>query len=184
MAFLVLWVTWGLIWLLAAPWAATTRNRQRGLPQLMHRIPILLGGALFFFNPSADQWLGRTIIPRLPWIPWLGLGMTLAGLLFAVWARVALGKMWSGWITLKEDHVLVRRGPYALARHPIYTGLLLAILGGTLARGTVNYLLGFVLVAIALVIKLRHEEQLMTATFGPAYEDYRSHVKAIIPFIL
>jgi protein-S-isoprenylcysteine O-methyltransferase Ste14 len=109
--------------------------------------------------------------------------MTIAGLLFTVWARVILGRMWSGRITLKEDHTLVQRGPYALARHPIYTGLLVALLGTMLARPTVASLLGVVTITVGLVFKLRQEERLLAGHFGPAYAAYRQKVKGLIPFI-
>lgn len=66
---------------------------------------------------------------------WLGLLMVICGLAFAVWARIHLGRNWSGTVTVKEDHELIRSGPYGIVRHPIYTGLLLAIAGTAIVFG-------------------------------------------------
>jgi protein-S-isoprenylcysteine O-methyltransferase Ste14 len=182
--FQMLWVAWGIIWLLAAPWSASARTQQGPRERLLHLAPLLLGGALFFAAPSEDNLLGWRIIPGTVWLPWIGLTMTAIGLLFAIWARLILGKMWSGRVTLKEEHALVQRGPYALARHPIYTGLLLALLGTALARGTVSHVLGFLVIFSGLMFKLRQEERLLAGHFGASYDAYRAKVKGLVPFIL
>ncbi|HTO72805.1 MAG TPA: isoprenylcysteine carboxylmethyltransferase family protein, partial [Gemmatimonadales bacterium] len=134
--FQLVWLAWILTWILAAGWSATTRLHQSPRERLLHLVPLLLGGGLYFMMAPPDTLIGRRLVPEAEWIAWSGLGMTAAGLGFAVWARITLGTMWSGRVTLKEDHALIRRGPYALVRHPIYTGLLLALLGTALARGT------------------------------------------------
>jgi protein-S-isoprenylcysteine O-methyltransferase Ste14 len=110
--------------------------------------------------------------------------MVAAGLAFSVWARVYLGRNWSASVTVKQDHELVQSGPYRLVRHPIYTGLLLALLGTAVARGDAQ---GFVAVAIAVAAiwrKLRLEERWMQETFGETYAHYRAHVPALIPHLL
>jgi protein-S-isoprenylcysteine O-methyltransferase Ste14 len=103
-------------------------------------------------------------------------------LAFAVWARRHIGSNWSGTVTVKTDHVLVRTGPYGWARHPIYTGLLTAILGTAIARGDLRGLLGVVLCTIAFVIKLRIEERWMREVFGEEYRRYSKEVPALVPF--
>src|SRR5215467_12702020 len=84
------------------------------------------------------------------WIARVGVALTAIGLGFTVWARVQLGRFWSGTVTLKEGHELVRTGPYAVTRHPIYTGLLLALIGSAMARGTLGGLLGLVLLTFGI----------------------------------
>ena len=112
-----------------------------------------------------------------------GLALTVIGLGLASWARLILGRMWSGGVTLKEQHVIVDRGPYALARHPIYTGILFALLGSALARDTVAGYLGFGITTVGLILKFRQEERLLLTHFGPAYEEYRGRVKGLSPLV-
>src|SRR5262249_17077424 len=103
------------------------------------------------------------------------------GLGFAVWARVHLGRFWSGTVTLKADHALIRTGPYALTRHPIYTGLLSAFTGTALGRDSVAGLLGLGLRVAALVVKLHQEERPLRGHCGPAYQQYQAEVPALLP---
>jgi protein-S-isoprenylcysteine O-methyltransferase Ste14 len=110
--------------------------------------------------------------------------LTLAGLLFTVWARTHLGRNWSGLVTIKQDHELITSGPYSTVRHPIYTGLLLAFVGSALARSELRGILAVVLVFWALWRKSRIEERWMRDQFGDAYREYSSHVAALIPFVL
>jgi protein-S-isoprenylcysteine O-methyltransferase Ste14 len=115
--------------------------------------------------------------------PRVGLALTILGLGFAAWARIRLGRFWSGTVTLKENHELVRSGPYAFVRHPIYTGLLTAAAGTALARGTFAALLGLGLIGVACWLKIHAEENLLTNYFGDTYREYRRQVAALIPFV-
>jgi len=101
-----------------------------------------------------------------------------------VWARVHLGGNWSGIVTLKEDHELVRRGPYRWVRHPIYSGLLLAIAGSAVVRGEWRGFLALAIAFAALWRKLKLEERWLGETFGEQYAAYRRRVSALIPFVL
>ncbi len=110
-------------------------------------------------------------------------GFTLAGLLFAWWARIHLGRLWSGSITRKADHRLVDSGPYRLVRHPIYTGLIAATLATAVAEATATASLGWVLIALALWLKAHIEERFLVAELGPEiYANYRSRVPMLVPF--
>jgi protein-S-isoprenylcysteine O-methyltransferase Ste14 len=105
------------------------------------------------------------------------------GLLIALWARVALGDNWSARVTLKENHELIQRGPYCVVRHPIYSGLLLMILGTAVLGGRAD---GFVALAFCfcgLWVKLRREEALLTK-YLPGYSEYRRRTRALVPFVL
>ena len=113
-----------------------------------------------------------------------GVLLTAAGLMFAVWARRHLGSNWSGAISVKKDHELIRTGPYAYVRHPIYTGVLTAFFGSALSLGEWRGLAAVFLMLAALQIKIRREEQLMKDEFAEEYEVYKKEVKAIIPFVL
>jgi len=113
-----------------------------------------------------------------------GLALTVAGVAFAIWARAVLGGNWSGTVTIKEDHTLVRRGPYRIVRHPIYTGCLLGFLGTAVVFGELGGLMGTAIAFLSFWLKSRVEESFLTEHFGPQYQRYQREVKALIPFVL
>lgn len=148
-------------------------------------VQIAVGGLAFLLlygNGLQIGLLGRRIVPReLAWIA-AGAALTYAGIAFAVWARVTLGGNWSGIVTVKQDHQLITSGPYRFVRHPIYSGLLVALLGTALAIGRFS---GFVAVLVAFAgwrFKWRTEEKFMVEEFGDQYEQYRRSTPAIVPF--
>jgi protein-S-isoprenylcysteine O-methyltransferase Ste14 len=114
---------------------------------------------------------------------WIGAAVTAAGLLFSIWARRHLGSNWSQAVTIKAGHELITSGPYALVRHPIYSGLLLGFIGTAVALGQWRGLLAVALVFIVLWRKLRLEEQWLRAQFGEPYEVYVRRVAALVPYI-
>jgi protein-S-isoprenylcysteine O-methyltransferase Ste14 len=119
--------------------------------------------------------------PRSPTAYGIGVILVIAGLAFAIWARVHLGSNWSGTVSIKQGHELIRSGPYAYVRHPIYTGLITALLGTTVASGTVHAAIGLAIIAVALVRKSRTEEDFMRATFPGEYQRYSAEVPALMP---
>jgi protein-S-isoprenylcysteine O-methyltransferase Ste14 len=150
-----------------------------------HVLPILIAFALLATPHRADyQWLFARFVPMSTLVEAFGTLMVVSGLLFAVWARVHLGTNWSGRVSVKENHELIRTGPYRLVRHPIYTGLLLAILGTALVIGQCRGLMATALMVVSFWRKLRTEETLMTQTFGDEYRRYSEHTAALIPFVI
>jgi protein-S-isoprenylcysteine O-methyltransferase Ste14 len=143
----------------------------------------VLAAALLAFPDRRLTWLDQRFLPPTMIAYWLGLIMLAVGIAFAVWARHDLGRNWSGTVTVKQDHELIRSGPYRLVRHPIYTGLLLAILGTAVAFGEWRGLLAFGLLTGSLLLKLRIEERFMGESFPDEYARYRAEVPALIPFI-
>jgi protein-S-isoprenylcysteine O-methyltransferase len=112
-----------------------------------------------------------------------GLALTLAGLGLALWARFHLGRNWSALVELKLDHKLVRSGPYAIVRHPIYSGFMLAALGTAVAFGELHGLISFALIVVAWSYKSRLEEAFLAKQFGAEYDRYCKEVKGLIPFV-
>ena len=178
-----LWFAWALVWAVGALRSKATRRRESLGSRLAHVAPLLIGGVLLGWPDPPGG------VPTLPLWPHssgaylFGLALLIAGLGVAVWARVHLGRNWSGTITVKEDHELIRTGPYAYVRHPIYTGLLAAVLGTAIASGTVGAALGFVIFLIALLRKLRAEEVFKRATFPAEYPRNSAEVPALVPFV-
>ena len=181
--FPALWLAWGLYWWIASRNVKAEVRRESPGSRAAHIIPLVVAGLLLWWPRTDIPLLGVRILPRAAWTFWLGATLTAAGLLFAVWARVHIGRNWSGIVTLKEDHELVTSGPYAIVRHPIYTGLLLAFAGSALPRGDWRGVLAFVIAFVAIWRKLRVEEQFMEERFGDAYRAYRARVKMLVPFV-
>lgn len=114
---------------------------------------------------------------------WLGAAVTLAGLLFAVWAREHLGRNWSSAVTIKHDHELITTGPYAVVRHPIYTGILAGFLGLAIAISQVRCFVVVVLIFLGFWAKFSIEEQWMRSQFGETYAGYVQRTAALVPYL-
>jgi protein-S-isoprenylcysteine O-methyltransferase Ste14 len=179
------WAAWLLFWVVSAAHVKRTLRREPLWSRGAHFLPMLIAFTLLAVRAQADSdFLFERFVPRSVLLDGLGCLLVVAGLSFAVWARVHLGTNWSGRVTVKENHELIRTGPYALVRHPIYTGLLLAILGSALVVGEWRGLVATLLMVISFWRKLRLEEALMRQTFGEQYQRYREHTAALIPFVL
>jgi protein-S-isoprenylcysteine O-methyltransferase Ste14 len=172
-----LWGVWCVYWLVASAWAKPAARRESLRSRLSHLIPLAVGVWLFVRPPLLHQ---RFLPDWLGWY-WLGVVLVAAGLGWAAYARVHLGRNWSGVVTLKQDHTLITTGPYRWTRHPIYSGLLLALLGSALALGELRDLVGFALVTASFVRKLAIEEQFLAGQFPAEYRRYRSQVAALVP---
>jgi protein-S-isoprenylcysteine O-methyltransferase Ste14 len=176
-----LWTAWLAYWWISSRRSKANRRRESFTSRASHGLPLIVAAVLIVHRPLA--FLAARVLPANLPVFVAGTAVVAIGLLFCVWARVHLGTNWSALVTVKQGHELVRSGPYRLVRHPIYTGLLLALLGTAVARGDVQ---GFVAVAIAAAAfwhKLRIEERWMQETFGDAYARYRAEVPPLVPFV-
>jgi protein-S-isoprenylcysteine O-methyltransferase Ste14 len=174
------WIAWLILWVVLARHTKPVVRHESAVSRALHVIPLFIAGALLFGGPFGG-WLGAAILPRGAWMVFAGAALVAAGLAFCVWARLVLAGNWSGTVTLKHSHELVRTGPYALARHPIYTGLLTALLGTMIAIDAWRAALAFVIVLLAFLRKLRTEESFMRAQFGTAYDDYARVTPRLVP---
>jgi protein-S-isoprenylcysteine O-methyltransferase Ste14 len=183
--FPVVWTFFLLYWRIKATNTKTTQRLESAATRILRVFIFLIAIVL----------LSTTRIPLLPWLYlqlwpvgfwhfWLGAAVTIAGLLFAVWAREHLGRNWSHSVTIKQGHELITTGPYAVVRHPIYTGILTGFLGMAIAISEVRGFIAFVLVFLALWIKLRMEEQWMRSRFGETYATYAHQTAALVPYLL
>jgi protein-S-isoprenylcysteine O-methyltransferase Ste14 len=179
----LIWLAWLISWGIGWFWSARTQKHVLTWASRVYRIPIILGAILF------TPWTSRVIGEQPLWQ--LGNGgtyvlavVTLVGALFTWWARIHLGRFWSNAITRKEGHRVIDTGPYGLVRHPIYTGLIAAILATGIAVGTVTAILGAVLISYGLWRKARMEEGFLTEELGAdAYGPYCRRVPMLIPFM-
>jgi protein-S-isoprenylcysteine O-methyltransferase Ste14 len=180
-AFNLLWLGWAIYWFVAAIGARRTRYREPAAASLLHLVPLVLGAGLFIWPHPGRGWLTWRYLPPAPVWFFLGLLLTVLGLGLAVYARAFLGRNWSGTVTLKQDHELIRSGPYRWVRHPIYTGLLLAVCASALALGQLRGLLGLALIAAGFLRRITVEERILTGQFGDAYKRYQAEVPALVP---
>jgi len=178
-----MWTAWILYWLIAARSVKRTRWREPMTANALHGIPLLLCLILLVTpRPLPAMLSARVVLPGL-FLPLVGILLVAAGLVFAVWARIELGGNWSSRVVIKEDHALVCGGPYRWVRHPIYSGMLLAVAGTALAIGEWRGVLALSFAAIGILLRVRSEETQMARNF-PAYEQYRRRTAALIPFVL
>ena len=133
------WTIFAVIWLLAAFATKQSIYKERTAQRLRYVIPILLGWLLLAKGHRLSDPLNYRVIPHVDALAWIGTILCIAGLIFCVWARFTLGRNWSGVVTLKGGHELITSGPYAIVRHPIYTGILVMIIGTVLVDWAVAY---------------------------------------------
>ena len=179
--FTVVWSAFALYWLIAALRIKRAKASE-GPSRILHLA--LLGAALLLLFSSHDSSFGplsRYFLPHTQAVALVGLALTFAGLALAVWARVHLGQNWSSRVTLKVDHELIRSGPYAHLRHPIYSGMLLAMLGTGIAQGEWRGLLAFCLALLSFWIKASREDAWLTREFGASFEAHRRHAGFLLP---
>ncbi len=178
----LIWLAWVITWVFASFWSGRTKTHVQTLDSLIYRLPILVGAILL--SPWATSALGGSRLYNLGNAgTYVMAAVVLLGVSFTWWARIHLGRFWSNAITHKEGHRIIDTGPYGLVRHPIYTGLILAILatGGALATWT--SLLGALLISFGEWRKARMEETFLSAAMGAeAYRSYSHRVPMIVPF--
>jgi protein-S-isoprenylcysteine O-methyltransferase Ste14 len=177
------WATLALVWLLAAFGSKRAARRQSSGSVISQVALMALTFSLLFTRQLRVGPLALRIEPESDLLAWAGVAITFAGIAFAIWARFYLGGNWSGTVTVKKDHTLVRGGPYSIVRHPIYSGLALAILGTALQIGELGGFVALVIAVFAWKQKSLLEEKFMVEQFASQYEQYRKEVKGLIPFV-
>jgi protein-S-isoprenylcysteine O-methyltransferase Ste14 len=180
--FPALWLAWIVYWLLASRSAKPTERREPVGSRLLHVLPLLVAVWLLWADKQPAPFLNQRLYPWSSWEFWAAALITAFGLLFTVWARVHLGRNWSGTVTIKREHELITSGPYSVVRHPIYTGLIVAFMGSAMARGDWRGVLAVFIAWAALWRKLRLEERWMVERFGAQYTAYSHRVPALVPF--
>jgi protein-S-isoprenylcysteine O-methyltransferase Ste14 len=184
LAVLMVWIIVGLVWLAASMSLKSIARAEPWGSRLFHILAIALAFLLLFDSHLPIPVLNRRFVSDTPAVWWIGFALTVAGAAIAIWARILLGANWSATVTVKQNHELMRTGPYAVVRHPIYSGFLLAMLGTAIAFGEVRGLIAVVLAFIAWRVKSLIEERFMLDQFGEKYARYKREVKALIPFVL
>ena len=182
-AFEVIWIGWVVSWIAASVWSGRTAKRAATYKTWLYRVVIFTGAILI------APWTAEALGDRRIWqVGYYGayalVCVILMGLALTWWARIHLGRLWSSAITRKEEHRLVETGPYGYMRHPIYTGLIVALLATAATETTTVALSGALLIAFGLWVEARIEECFLLSELGPeAYARYRRRVPMLVPFL-
>jgi protein-S-isoprenylcysteine O-methyltransferase Ste14 len=179
----VLWIAIFVLWAITGITSKqTVQSRSEGPSRIAVWI-VWLAWWLLLTHGFGIETLAFRFLPKTTNVAYAGLIITVAGLALAVWARFQIGRNWSGLIEVKEGHKLTQTGPYAIVRHPIYSGFMLATLGTAIVFGEISGVLAFLMIFVAWNYKARLEETAMIEHFGTEYESYRRKVKGLIPFV-
>src|SRR5215472_13001202 len=175
----VLWYVLALVWLVM--WFGMKRAKRSETPweRVQHVVPVLVSFWLLFER----QWplLDLRLLPETPGVLWAGVLLTALGVGISVWARLSLGANWSGMVTLKKGHELVRKGLYRWIRHPIYTGILLGFVGTALIKGHVRGWVGLAVLWASFYFKARREERFLRQEFGEGFEEHARQTGMFLP---
>jgi protein-S-isoprenylcysteine O-methyltransferase Ste14 len=178
---LIPWFIFAAYWAITALRVKRAKAAETSSDRLATIAVLCVAYALLFYNWPRIPWLQFRFMPSSIWIQWAGVALTSIGVAVAVWARRTLGEFWSARVTLKEEHRLIRSGPYRFVRHPIYTGMFLAAAGTAVVVGEWRGVLALVLMLITHSRKALREEKMLTQEFGDEYAAYRQSTGFLFP---
>ncbi len=180
-ALMIAWALTCVFFLVGMLRANRISSREAGAARLLDAL-LLWSGYYFLFVPLVP-WaaLNRRFAP-LAVAPWTA-AVAILGLFLACFSRYFLGRYWSGTVALKQDHKLIQNGPYRFVRHPLYSGLLLAVFGTACAFGIWHRLLGAGLILACFLRRAFMEDRLMQSRFGDEFAAYRRRTGQIVPGI-
>jgi protein-S-isoprenylcysteine O-methyltransferase Ste14 len=178
-----IFVTWAAFWIY---WLISATNVKEGAPRSsptrrFRAVSLLLivGTSVFIRDVKGTD----SLAIHSAALQAVGTIVFLSGLALAVWARIHLGRNWGMPMSERAEPELVTSGPYRLVRHPIYSGILLGVLGTALAIN-LYYLIPLVVMMAYFIYSATVEERNMTASFPEAYPTYKAQSKMLIPFVL
>jgi len=180
----LIWIAWVVSWWAAALWSNPAVKRAGGKREFLYRVLAVAGAFLLFgFYSNRYDMMYRFWQTPSGVFGWSMAGLVLIGFAFSWWARVYLGPLWSSSVTRKHAHHVVDTGPYALVRHPIYTGITLATFATALVAATPTSFLGAAIMTAGWVVKARLEERFLREELGAeAYDAYSRRVPMLVPF--
>ena len=182
-----LWAAFGVYWIgtavlkRGASKAESQQPRESRFYRPLRLLILAVTFSLLFWQRTAAGFLGARFIPSSAAVSSVGFAAALIGLAVALWARVRLGQYWSDKVMLQDDHRLIRSGPYAYMRHPIYTGVLLGVAGTALVLGEVRGIVAFVMLLVNYSIKAKREEKILGYEFGEEFESHRKQTGFLLP---
>jgi protein-S-isoprenylcysteine O-methyltransferase Ste14 len=168
-----LWMLLAIVWVVSRFGIKRAKQRESTGEFVLHAFPVVIGFWLLFAN--------HNVLPATLAIWMAGLALTALGIGISIWARLTLGRNWSSAVTLKHDHELIRTGLYRWIRHPIYTGILLGMIGSAMIRGHLRGWIGMAIVAAMFYFKARREERFLRQEFGAGFEEHARRTGMFLP---
>ena len=175
------WVVFLVYWLVSALKLKKVKQREARRERLFQVAFMAVAYTLVFDDTFGRGWLGTRFLPVSQALGRSGFVLTVAGVAFAIWARWHLGENWSGTVTLKEGHELIRSGPYRYIRHPIYTGMLLAFAGTVLTLCEYRGLISLAITIVSFYYKAKKEERFLAEEFGDSFREHRRQTGMFLP---
>ena len=187
----IVWPVWYVTWIAAVVWSARTKTQMKtdmagpsrwlaGLGSFLLFAPSHLGQSAWKLGPFDVLFRKYWVQPS--WVAWSLFVLIVAGFAFCWWARLHLGRLWSGFVTVKEDHRVVDTGPYGLVRHPIYAGVIFSGFMMALLRASPASLIGCAMFAAGFAMIAATEERFLREQLGEdAYDAYSRRVPMLIP---
>jgi protein-S-isoprenylcysteine O-methyltransferase Ste14 len=175
------WSALGLYWLYCALETKKTAVNESSALRIFRLSILAVALMLLLTDWLQIGILARRFVPERSVVAWLGVALTGMGVGLAIWARWNLGGNWSDKVVLKVDHELIRSGPYAYLRHPIYTGVLLAVFGTALVIGEWRGIAALILLGTSYFVKAAREEKILAANFGDAFAEYKRRTGFFLP---
>jgi protein-S-isoprenylcysteine O-methyltransferase Ste14 len=175
------WTAFAAFWLVEGVKAKRAETREGAGERFAH---VLLMAAAFYLVAFSDSRLGKLnerFMGQRRWLADLGVAVVFVGVGFAIWARHHIGRYWSARVSIVTEHKLIRTGPYGRVRHPIYTGILMALAGTALVLGEYRGLVGFGIAFFGFVTKARKEEAYLAARFGREFAEHRRRTGFLLP---
>jgi protein-S-isoprenylcysteine O-methyltransferase Ste14 len=159
-----------------------TAVKEKPGSRLIYLLCLIIGMAFIFYEKFPYGYLADPIYKCSNTLSWTGIIITAMGISFSLWARFIIGANWSGVVMVKKDHELIQSGPYAIVRHPTYSGFIFALLGTVMVLNEWRGIIGFVILIVSFLWKISKEEKMLKAEFS-GYIAYQKRTKKIIPFI-
>lgn len=176
------WIVFGVYWLMAARKAKAARTRESPAYRMFRLLILAATFTLLFAEWTGIGFLGRHFFsPML--LAYTGFAAAIAGMTLAIWARIALGQYWSDKVVLKFDHQLVRDGPYARMRHPIYSGVLLGVAGTALLVDEWRAVLAFLVLLVNYAVKAKREDSILAGAFPREFAEHKRGAGFLFPRI-
>lgn len=176
-----MWMLLATVWVVMWLGMKKAKKREAWGQRMEHGLLVIAGFYLLSAQRLDWSWLNERVLPDVPAVWLAGLVVTALGIAVAIWARLSLGSNWSGMVTLKANHELVRTGLYRWIRHPIYTGILVGMIGSTMIRGYLRGWIGVGLVLLAFYLKARREESFLREEFGAGFDEHARQTGMFLP---
>lgn len=181
-----IWSIFWIYWILAAIKTRSNVKKessgQKSIPRVTHLMLVIISYVITFFQ-FKNIFLWDRILPSYKYVDYIGIAILVISLLFAIWARIILGRNWSGAIQKVEGQRLVCSGPYKYIRNPIYTGIVCGFFGTFITLRSLASIIGFCIILTTYIIKINREQRFLILEFGEEYKKYIKESWALIPYI-